>query len=90
MAKRRRSRRRLPWPRLGEPIERLHFEWGEQFAREEQYRRMLKLKAHYGIEDDIEGDGIEGWKALYELLVAVVSEFDDGLKIVDWASKRPS
>jgi hypothetical protein len=79
---RRPSRRRTPWPRLGKPIERFGFDWSEQDARQEQYRRMLRLKAHYGIE------GESGWKPWYELVVAIVSEFDDGLKIVDWKAPK--
>ena len=77
--KKRRSRRRLPWPRLGDPIERRSsYEWSETEARDEQYRLLLKLKDHYGIE------GENGWRPWYELAIAVVSEFDEGLQIVDY------
>lgn len=78
MAKRkRRSRRKLPWPCLGKPIERLGpYDWANDLARQGQYERMLKLKKHYGIEAEI------GWKPWYELALAIASEFDEGLKIV--------
>ena len=83
---RRPSRRRTPWPRLGKPIERPlsrpysnkeYEEWSEGLARKWQYERMLQIKKHYGIE------GERGWEPWYNLVVAIVSEFDDGLKIVD-------
>jgi hypothetical protein len=84
MAKRkRRSRRKLPWPYLGSPIERilsLGFEGSADIARKQQHRRMLKLKKHYHIE----GEDGDAW---YRLAIAIVSEFDDGLKIVD--QKQP-
>jgi len=74
-----------PWgDRLGKPIERFirrddpqHGEAAEKDAIAEQYRKMVRLKEHYGIE------GETGWRPWYDLAVAVISEFDDGLKIID-------
>jgi hypothetical protein len=71
------SRRKLPWPRLGDPIDRLAGYADEDAqARREQYRRMLTLKKHYQIE------GENGAKPWYDLALAIASELDDGLKIV--------
>jgi hypothetical protein len=83
MARRKRvSRRRTPWPRLGKPIERLFTygqddQWSDKHARDKQYLRMLKLKEHYGIE------GVSGARPWYELALAIASEFDEGLRVVD-------
>ena len=45
---------------------------------------MLALKEHYRIE------GESGWKPWYTLALAIASNFDDGLKIVDFKSAPPA
>jgi hypothetical protein len=52
-------------------------DWAEKFVRRQRYERMLELKKYYRIK----GEDANAW---YELAVAVASEFDDGLKIVDY------
>lgn len=72
----RRTRRKLHWPRLGDPIKFSEYDWSKKMALEEQYRRMLKLKEHFKIEGEI------GYKPWYELALAIASKFDEGLRIV--------
>jgi hypothetical protein len=95
-ARKKTSRRRVPWGQiLGKPIERMFalsrvdelFEREErrdevrreieQKAFAEQFKKMCLLKQHYEIE------GKTGWRPWYKLALAVASEFDDGLKILD-------
>lgn len=76
----RNSRKRLPWSQFGNPIEKYPLD-GEE-ARYEQYQRMLKLKKHYGIDRE------QGWRPWYELALAIASDFDDGLKIVDYVEPK--
>lgn len=79
------ANQKRPWGNfLGMPIERWfrrdderQGEAAERDAIAEQYRKMVRLKEHYGIE------GETGWRPWYDLAVAVISEFDDGLKIID-------
>ena len=78
MAKRRkrRSRRKLPWPSLGDPIPCSGYEWSKQQAEAEQYNRMLKLKDHFKIEGNV------GGKPWYALALAIGAKFDEGLRII--------
>lgn len=70
------SHRRAPWGKiLGKPIERLVGH--ESLALDEQFEKMRRLKQHYGIE------GETGWRPWYQLALAIASELDDGLKIID-------
>jgi len=86
---RRPSRRRTPWPRLGKPIEGFPRhesdpqweQWTDELITKWQYQRMLKIKKHYGIE------GVSG-SSWYQLALAVASELDDGLKVVDYKPPR--
>jgi hypothetical protein len=90
-------RRRPPWGNiLGRvPIERRGWlfdeiiELDDNPIREEQYERMLRLKRYYGIEGG-EHDPPVGvapasvdWRPWYELALAVASELDESLKVVD-------
>ena len=43
----------------------------------EQSKKMCRLKQHYGIK------GETGWRPWYQLALAIASELDDGLKIID-------
>jgi hypothetical protein len=79
----RRNRRHRPWGNiLGKPIVLYRHDWGEKLAQEERYKKMLRLKEHYRIEGEM------GWRPWYALVVAVVSEFDDGLMFVDPAPRK--
>lgn len=79
------KRKRPPWGDiLGKPIERLfpsedekNGRLAQQHAAAEQYQKMLRLKEHYGIE------GESGWRPWYQLAVAIASELDEGLTIVN-------
>lgn len=51
-------------------------EFGES-ARQYQFKKMLLVKKYYGIE------GESGWRPWYDLALAIASEFDPSLKIVD-------
>jgi len=88
-----RKKKLPPWGDLGDgrPIERLFSkelcsaerrfdELAEKDARSEQFKRMCRLKEHYGIQ------GESGWRPWYELALALASERDPALTIVD---KRP-
>lgn len=84
-------RKKFPaWGPLGDgrPIERLfsqelcsreprYAEWAEMDAKAEQFRRMCRVKEHYGIA------GERGWRPWYELALALASKIDDSLMIVD-------
>jgi hypothetical protein len=77
--RKRRSRRKLPWPSLGDPIPSSGYEWSKQQAEAEQYNRMLKLKDHFKIEGNV------GGKPWYALALAVAAKFDEGLRIIPHA-----
>jgi len=90
-----RRRPRPPWGRLfgGKPIERHIFvrdekiDLGDEFLREVQYLRMHALLQHYGIVGHVppypKGLADRSWWCWYELALAIASESDDSLKIVD-------
>jgi len=90
-----RRRPRPPWGRLfgGKPIERHIFvrdekiDLGDEFLREVQYLRMHALLQHYGIVGHVppypKGLADRSWWCWYELALAIASELDDSLKIVD-------
>jgi hypothetical protein len=87
-----------PWGKIlgGKPIERnvWNFEekidLDEELVRSEQFSKMLKLKWYYKI---VGGDNppkpvgvvpaATDWIPWYELALAIASEFDDSLKIID-------
>jgi hypothetical protein len=81
--RKRRSRRKLYWPPLGDPIpcfgSEEHF---KQQAEAEQYSRMLRLKDHFKIEGNV------GGKPWYALALVVASNFDEGLKIRPYAEPK--
>jgi hypothetical protein len=94
---RRKRRPRPPWGGIlgGKPIER--YAWGfnkkidlgEQ-ARQFQYYKMLQLKRHYKIyggdyDYPIKGVGPADWLPWYELALAIASELDISLRIIDAA-----
>jgi hypothetical protein len=89
-------RPRAPWGKLlgGKPIERHIFmqderiDLGDELLREIQYWRMKSLLHHYGIPGHVPtypvaGFDDSGWWRWYELALAIASELDDSLKIVD-------
>jgi|ERR1043166_9064389 hypothetical protein len=74
-------RRQRSWgDKLGKPIEQIDGFYAD--ARREQYNKMLLLKEHFKIQ------GERGWRPWYALALAIASELDDGLKIVDWVRKQ--
>ena len=94
MPKKRAARRpRPPWGRLfGGPLERHVFIHGEKIdlgdeRREMQYFRMHALLEHYGIVGHVppypKGLADRSWWCWYELALAIASELDDSLEIVD-------
>jgi hypothetical protein len=88
-------RRRAPWGKLfgGKPIERHIFirdetiDLDDEFLREAQYWRMQGLLHHYGIVGHVplypKGLADRSWWCWYGLALAIASELDDTLKIVD-------
>jgi hypothetical protein len=88
-------RRRAPWGRLfgGKPIERHIFIGGEridlddELLQESQYVAMQSLLQHYGIVGHVpfypKGLADRSWWCWYQLALAMASEQDDSLKIVD-------
>lgn len=89
--------RRPPWGNIlgGVPIESRAWlfneiiELGNEIIRKEQFERMLRLKRYYNIEGG-EHDLSVGvapssvdWRPWYELALAIASELDESLKIVD-------
>src|SRR5262249_21421239 len=95
-AQQRKRRRSPPWGKSlgGKPIERHVFVQGEQIdlgdeaAREQQYFKMLLLRDHYGIGGPVPRYPVAGlvdpsWLYWYKLALAIASELDDSLKIVD-------
>jgi hypothetical protein len=94
MPKKRAARRPgPPWGRLfGGPLERHVFIRGEKIElgdelREFQYLRMHALLEHYGIVGHVppypKGLADRSWWCWYELALAIASEFDDSLEIVN-------
>jgi hypothetical protein len=90
-----RRRRRAPWGKLlgGKPTERHIFigderiDLDEEYLRERQYYAMQSLLQHYGIVGNVppypKGLADRSWWPWYELALAMASELDDSLKIVD-------
>src|SRR5262249_23518752 len=88
-------RRGPPWGKLlrGKPLMRHIFvqgerlDLGDEFLREMQYLRMQGLLQYYGIAGHVllypKGLGDRSWWCWYELALAIASELDDSLKIVD-------
>ena len=85
-----------PWGNIlgGESIERQgwHFNsrvvLGEDYVQQEQYARMLRLMKHYQIlggdyDYPIQGDGPTDWLPWYSLALAIASELDESLKVID-------
>ena len=95
----RRRRRRRPWGNLlgGKPIERSAYFGAEKVDLEDtarliQYEMMVSLVRHYGIRGPVPtypfaGVGDVGGWLWYQLALAIASELDDSLKIID--AKRP-
>jgi hypothetical protein len=88
-------RPRPPWGKLlgGKPIERHVFirdeklDLDEESLRERQYLKMQGLFHHYGIVGYVplypKGLADRSWWPWYELALAIASELDDSVKIVD-------
>src|SRR5262245_45917659 len=95
MSKKRAARRRPPWGKLfdGKPLERHTFirderlDVNDELLREMQYFRMQALLHHYGIVGPVppypKGLADSSWRCWYELALAMASERDDTLKIVN-------
>src|SRR5215471_1023727 len=90
----RKRRRRPPWGKLfaGKPLARHIFLHGERIdvsdtIQKVQYIRMHALLDHYGIVGHVppypNGLADRSWWCWYELALAIASELDDSLKIVD-------
>ena len=92
----RRRKSRPPWGNLfgGKPIERWAWYYnqkvdlGDDLVLRQRHMRMLQLKEYYGIfggnfDYPIEGVGPSDWVPWYKLALAIASELDDSLKIVD-------
>jgi hypothetical protein len=90
-----------PWGNIlgGKPIERHEFlgdkrlDLGVPLTQEIQRLKMQRLMRHYCIAGDIPalpiaGVGDVSWWSCYQLALAIASEFDDSLKIVDGPSRR--
>jgi hypothetical protein len=73
------SPRRPAWAELFErkPVERLPFGNGKEIAGADLYRRMIRLKEHFGIE------GETGWRPWYQLAAAIAGERNPAFTIVD-------
>ena len=96
---RKRGRTRPPWGDiLGKDAIELNV-WGlgaklvrdELKLREMQYSKMLRLKRHYGIfggENDYPPKGVANadWLPWYDLALAIASELDENLRIIDNAA----
>jgi len=92
-----RKRRRSPlWGKLlgGKPIERHAFirgekvDLGDDLAQRTRYFRMIRLLHHYGIVAPIPIHPVPGlvdisWSCWYQLALALASEQDESLKIID-------
>jgi hypothetical protein len=89
-------KRRPPWGGLlgGKPIKRQvwnfdeRIDLGEEHVRRMQFFRMRLLKEHYNIiggddEYPIKGVVAADWLPWYQLALAIASEFDESLKIID-------
>src|SRR5262249_28480969 len=97
MPKKRAARRpRPPWGRLlgGKPIEQHEFirgekvDLGDDLAQQRQYFKMMRLLDHYRIVAPVPIYPVAGlvnidWWCWYQLALAIASEHDDSLKIVD-------
>ena len=92
----RRRKSRPPWGNLfgGKPIERRAWyfnqtvDLGDDLVLKLQHLKMLQLKNYYGIfggdfDYPIKGVRPSDWVPWYELALAIASELDDSLKIVD-------
>jgi hypothetical protein len=92
----RKRRSRPPWGKLlgGKPIERHYYLFDEKiaftegFIHQEQHRKMQRLLRHYGIVGHVPrypvaGFGDTGWLVWYNLALAIASELDDSLHIID-------
>jgi hypothetical protein len=91
----RKRRQRPPWGKLlrGKPIKRYEFIAGEKIdvgdiPRVEQFAKMMLLLGNYGIVGHVPtypvgGLDDSGWWRWYELALAIASDLDDSLKIVD-------
>ena len=94
-AQQRKRRRSPPWGKVlgGKPIERHVFVQGEKIdlgdePAKRQYFKMLRLRDHYGIGGPVPRYPVAGlvdpsWLYWYKLALAIASELDDSLKIVD-------
>jgi hypothetical protein len=89
-------KRRPPWGNLldGKPIQRQTWvfdeklDLGDDFVLQLQHLKMLRLKNHYGIfggdfDYPIKGVAPSDWVPWYKLALAIASQLDDSLKIVD-------
>jgi len=92
----RKRRRRPPWGKLlgGKPIKRHEFiggekvDLGDDLVGREQYFKMQSLLHYYGLAGDVPVYPVAGlvdanWLCWYQLALAIASELDDSLKIVD-------
>lgn len=94
---RRKRRPRPPWGGIlgGKPIERYAWSFNKKIdlgetAKLFQYLKMLQLKKHYKIyggdyDYPIKGVGPADWLPWYELALAIASELDKSLRIIDAA-----
>jgi hypothetical protein len=98
-AARRKQRSRPPWGDIlrKDAIERNVWGFKTKLARNElqlkemQYSKMLRLKRHYGIfggeyDYPIKGVANADWLPWYDLALAIASELDESLRIVDNAA----
>jgi hypothetical protein len=88
-------RRRPPWGNIldSKPIERHAYVLGAKIevgdtARRIQHARMVRLMRHYGIAGrvptyPIAGVGDVGWLPWYQLALAIASDLDESLEIID-------
>jgi hypothetical protein len=87
---------RPPWGKLlgGKPIERHTYLFDEKialdegFVRQQQHLKMQRLLRHYGIVGHVPrypvaGVGDTSWLVWYNLALAIASELDDSLHIID-------
>ena len=95
-AQQRKRRQSPPWGKLlgGKPIERHAFirdekvDLGDDLAQQTRYFRMIRLLHHYGIVAPIPIHPVPGlvdisWSCWYQLALALASEQDESLKIID-------
>jgi len=96
----RRRKQRPPWGDIlgGKPIPGAVWNFNKKVdlgdkARVWQHARMLRLKDYYGIEGRVSSYPISGvvpadWLPWYQLALAIASDLDDSLKIIDPARPR--